>query len=64
MTVHLRFFKNGQMITEGIDYYWFNTGFMTAYKANVASVSENWRGGYKDVDGNFVLSKIYGGSKS
>lgn len=46
VTVHIKFIKNNTIITEGIDYYWFNTGVMTAYKAGVASVSENWRGGY------------------
>lgn len=37
---------------------------MTGYKQGVASMSENWRGGEKDTDGNYVLSKIYSGSMS
>jgi len=48
----LRFIKNGQLIAEGADWYWFNVGFITGYKQGIAGLSSNWRGWFEDYSGD------------
>jgi len=43
ITLKLRFVKNNETLFYGFDWYWFNTGVMTAYKQQSMTFEENWR---------------------
>lgn len=62
LTLNITYTKSGQVLAVATDYYWFNVGFVTGYKAGVATISENWRKLYKDQDGNKMLQDIYSGA--
>lgn len=43
LTLSMTFTKNGNELFKALDWYWFTTGIVTAYKANVLSIQENYR---------------------
>ena len=43
LTLSMSFIKNGKELFKALDWYWFTTGIVTAYKSNVLSIQENYR---------------------
>ena len=50
ITLSMEIYSKGKLLGYAVDFYWFNTGFMTAFKPGVASLEENWRLGKVDFD--------------
>jgi N-acylethanolamine-hydrolysing acid amidase len=61
LTVQMTFVDDkGDVVFEAVDWYWITTGVMTAVKAGVASMQENWR--YGGVPSGSVFSAAQQGT--
>lgn len=47
LTLHVIFMRGGNVLFQGVDWYWFNMGVTRAVRRGVASVQENWRGSWR-----------------
>eukprot|EP01083_Nonionella_stella_P124297 375261_1 len=43
LTLAISFTKNGTELFKALDWYWFTTGIVTAFKSNVLSIQENYK---------------------
>jgi len=57
ITLHVTFMKEGEVLFDSVDWYWFTAGVMTAVRKGVTSLQENWRFTLP-LDSTLMLSQI------
>ena len=56
LTLSMTFTKNGNELFKALDWYWFTTGVVTAFKSNVLSIQENYR--FETQEYNSIIAMV------